>query len=95
MPTRPTSRRTSKRSTRGPHKGARPSVDPDALLRTMLSQHPWFLSCMHFLTQVSTEELLELQRMSILLVGSQTISTREKGQSVAQAGIAAYARTSS
>ncbi len=95
MPTRPTSRRTSKRSTRGHHEAARPSDDPDVVLQTLLSQHPWFLSCMHFLAQISAEELLALQKMSILLVGSHTISAREKSRSAVQAGIAACDRPSS
>jgi hypothetical protein len=95
MPTRPTSRPISTHPTRRSRKAAPPSDDPDVVLQTLLHQHPWFLSCMHFLTQISAEELLALQKMSILLVGSHTISTREKGQNVVRAGVATCARPSS
>ena len=43
--------------------------DLNEAIHAMLAEHPWIVNCLSFLTQISEQDVLSLQRMAIILLG--------------------------
>ena len=43
--------------------------DLNEAIHAMIAEHPWIVNCLAFLTQISEQDVLSLQRMAIILLG--------------------------